>query len=208
MEKRIRGDILYAAGTHENLEDTMVKNVLVPVADGTEELEAVCIVDVLRRSGASVIMASVDKMEVVGSKGVRLVADQLLSACLGTTYDLIVLPGGMPGAERLRDARELIELVKEQARAGRYYGAICAAPAVALYPHGLLDGRKATCHPNFAHLAEGVDLVDAAVVIDRNCITSRGAGTAPEFALTLVELLHGKEKAREVAQGMVFTREW
>lgn len=186
----------------------MTKNVLVPVADGTEELEAVCIVDVLRRSGANVIMASVDKLEVVASKGVRLVADRLLNACLDTAYHLIVLPGGMPGSERLRDARELIELVKEQARANRLYGAICAAPAVALHPHGLLQGRKATCHPNFAHLAQGVDLVDAAVVVDGNCVTSRGAGTAPEFALTLVELLYGKEKAREVAQGMVYTRKW
>ena len=186
----------------------MAKNVLVPVADGTEELEAVCIVDVLRRSGTNVVMASVDKLEVVASKGVRLVADQLLSACLSTAYDLIVLPGGMPGSERLRDTHELIELVKEQARANRLYGAICAAPAVALYPHGLLQGRRATCHPNFAHLAQGVDLVDAAVVVDRNCVTSRGAGTAPEFALTLVELLHGKEKAHEVALGMVYTRNW
>lgn len=186
----------------------MAKKVLVPIADGTEELEAVCIVDVLRRSGANVILTAIDKLEVVASKGVRLVADQLLKACLDTEYDLIVLPGGMPGSERLRDAHELMELVKEQARAHRLYGAICAAPAVALYPHGLLEGRKATCHPNFAHLAEGVDLIDAAVVIDRNCITSRGAGTAPEFALTLVELLYGKEKAREVAQGMVYTRDW
>jgi protein deglycase len=186
----------------------MAKNALVPIADGTEELEAVCIVDVLRRSGAAVTMASVDKLEVVASKGVRLIADTLLNACLNTTYDLIVLPGGMPGSERLRDAHELIELVKEQARANRLYGAICAAPAVALYPHGLLQGRKATCHPNFAHLAQGVDLVDAAVVVDENCVTSRGAGTAPEFALTLVELLYGKEKAREVAQGMVFMRNW
>jgi protein deglycase len=186
----------------------MAKNVLVPIADGTEELEAVCIVDVLRRSGANVILASIDTLEVIASKGVRLIADQVLSACLNTAYDLIVLPGGMPGSERLRDAHELMELVKEQARANRLYGAICAAPAVALYPHGLLEGRKATCHPNFAHLAQGADLVDATVVVDRNCVTSRGAGTAPEFALTLVELLHGKEKAREVALGMVFTRDW
>ena len=186
----------------------MAKNVLMPIADGSEELEAVCIVDVLRRSGTNVIVASVDKLEVLASKGVRLVADQLLSTCLSTTYDLIVLPGGMPGSERLRDAHELMELVKQQARAHRLYGARCAAPAVALYPHGLLEGRKATCHPNFAHLAQGIDLVDAAVVVDRNCVTSRGAGTAPEFALTLVELLYGKEKAREVAQGMVYARDW
>lgn len=186
----------------------MAKSVLVPIADGSEEMEAVCVIDVLRRSGADVCMASVGGPEVVASKGVRLVADELVSACAGTTYDLIVLPGGMPGSEHLRDSHELIEMLKRQAGAGRLYAAICAAPAVALYPHGLLEGRKATCHPNFAHLMQGVELVDAAVVVDGNCVTSRGAGTAPEFALTLVQLLYGKEKAREVAQGMVFAREW
>ena len=186
----------------------MTRSVLVPVADGSEELEAVCVVDVLRRAGASVTLASVTGLEVVASKGVKLTADRLLKDCANETYDLIALPGGMPGSERLRDCPELIAALKQQRADGRLYAAICAAPAVALFPHGLLNGRRATCHPNFVQLTEGADMVDTAVVVDTNCITSRGAGTAVEFSLTLVELLLGKQKALEVARGMVFGRDW
>jgi 4-methyl-5(b-hydroxyethyl)-thiazole monophosphate biosynthesis len=186
----------------------MRKTVLVPVAVGSEELETICIVDVLRRAGATVTLASVGNREVIASKGIKLIADRLLSECIDDTYDLIALPGGMPGAEHLRDCKELVEALKRQNTEGRLYAAICAAPAVALYPHGLLQGRRATCHPNFAHLLLSVELLDAAVVIDGNCITSRGAGTAVEFSLMLVEQLQGKEKAQEVARGMALLREW
>jgi protein deglycase len=186
----------------------MEKTVLVPVADGSEELETICIVDVMRRAGAQVTLASTDKLQVIASKGVKLICDRLLNDCVNETFDLIALPGGMPGSEYLRDCAPLIEALKRQHAAGRLYAAICAAPAVALYPHGLLAGRRATCHPNFTHLAPGVDLSDAAVVVDGNCVTSRGAGTACEFSLTLVELLYGKAKAHEVADGMVFMRDW
>jgi protein deglycase len=188
--------------------DCMEGNVLVAMAEGSEELETICIVDVLRRAGANTILASVSNLAVNGSKGVKLTADRPLSACINETYDLIALPGGMPGSEYLRDCAELIEALKQQQAQGRLYAAICAAPAVALYPHGLLEGRRATCHPNFAHLLSSVEVLDAPVVVDGNCITSRGAGTALEFSLTLVEQLYGKEKAREVAKGMVFMRDW
>ena len=186
----------------------MEKNVLVPVADGSEELETICIVDVLRRAGANTTLASVGSLEVHGSRGAKLIADRLLADCVERTYDLMALPGGMPGSEHLRDCAELIQMLKRQRDEGRFYAAICAAPAVALYPHGLLQGRRATCHPNFAHLLSNVELLDAPVAVDGNCITSRGAGTAVEFSLTLVEQLYGREKAREVAKGMVFTRDW
>ncbi len=180
----------------------MEKRALVPIADGSEELEAVAIIDVLRRAGAVVTIASVDRLEVIASKGIRLIADRLLVECVRETFDLIVLPGGMPGAEHLRDSANLIDMLKQQAAAGRLYGAICAAPAVALYPHGLLAGHKATCHPNFVHLVQDVEMLPSPVVVDGNCVTSRGAGTAVEFALTLVEMLYGKEKVREVSRGM------
>jgi protein deglycase len=185
----------------------MERTVLVAAAEGSEELETVCIVDVLRRAGAKTILASVGNLAVNGSKGIKLTADRLLTACITETYDLIALPGGMPGSEHLRDCAELIQALKRQRAEGRLYAAICAAPAVALYPHGLLEGRRATCHPNFAHLLSNVELLDAPVVVDGNCVTSRGAGTAVEFSLTLVEQLYGKKKAREVARGMVFTRD-
>ena len=186
----------------------MGKTVLVPVADGSEELETICIVDVLRRAGANTILASVGKLEVNGSKGVKLFADRLFATCINETYDLIALPGGMPGSQHLSDCTGLIEALKRQRAEGRLYAAICAAPAVTLYPHGLLEGRRVTCHPNFAHLLSNAQLLDTAVVVDGNCITSRGAGTAVEFSLTLVEQLEGKEKAQEVARGMAFMREW
>ena len=186
----------------------MEKNVLVAVAEGSEELETVCIVDVLRRAGANTTLASVGKLEVNGSKGIKLIADRLLTACLKERYDRIALPGGMPGSEHLRDCAELIAALKRQCAEGRLYAAICAAPAVVFYPHGLLEGRRATCHPNFAHLLSNVKLLDAPVVVDGNCITSRGAGTAVEFSLTLVQQLYGKEKAQEVAKGMAFMRVW
>ena len=179
------------------------RNILVPVADGSEELEAVAIVDVLRRTGARVVFTSVDGLQVTASKGVKLVADCLLTECLDEIYDLIVLPGGMPGAEHLRDAKELTAMLQKQRKEGRLYAAICCAPAVVLYPHGLLEGHRFTCHPNFANLMKDAKPVDEMVVVDGNLVTSRGAGTAVEFALTLVELLYGRQKRNEIAQGMV-----
>jgi 4-methyl-5(b-hydroxyethyl)-thiazole monophosphate biosynthesis len=193
----------------------MSRKALVPIADGTEEIEAVCIIDVLRRAGISVTVASVDRLQITASRGVKLVADRLLGECVGETYDLIALPGGMPGAEHLRDSEELVEMLKRQRQEGRLYGAICASPVVVLKHHGLLvhhtrsddaipmAHRRATCHPDFAAQLEDPQAVDMRVVVDGTCITSRGPGTAVEFALKLVEVLYGEHKAREIAQRML-----
>jgi 4-methyl-5(b-hydroxyethyl)-thiazole monophosphate biosynthesis len=181
----------------------MSKKILVPIANGTEEIEAVCIIDVLRRADSSVTVASVDELQVTASRGVKLVADKLIGDCVDETYDLVVLPGGMPGAEHLRDSKDLQRILKRQKEEGKLYGAICAAPAVVLQHHGLLDQRKATCHPSFVSHLENADSVESRVVVDGTCVTSRGPGTALEFALKLVELLYGKEKAEEVAAPMV-----
>jgi 4-methyl-5(b-hydroxyethyl)-thiazole monophosphate biosynthesis len=181
----------------------MAVKVLVPLADGTEEIEAVCIVDVMRRAGASVTVASVDALQVTASRGVKLVADVLIDECADTRYDLIALPGGMPGAEHLRDSAALEGLLRRQREAGRFYGAICASPAVVLHHHGLLRGRRATCHPAFVDQLGNTEAVDSRVVVDGPCVTSRGPGTALEFALKLVEILFGEEKAREVAGPML-----
>ncbi len=186
----------------------MVKEIIVPIADGSEELEAISIVDVLRRTGVPVTIASVDGLLVTCSKGVKLTADCLVSECVDKSYDLIVLPGGMPGSLHLKDSESLAHMLKRQARDGRLYGAICAAPAVVLHHHGLVQGKRVTCHPDFSRLMENADVVNEAVVVDGNVITSRGAGTAVEFSLTLVELLFGRAKAEDVARGMVFGRGW
>jgi 4-methyl-5(b-hydroxyethyl)-thiazole monophosphate biosynthesis len=181
----------------------MPKKVLVPIADGSEEIEAVCIIDVLRRAGAEVTVASVDGREVTASRGVKIVADALMAECAGAAYDFIALPGGMPGAEHLRDSGELTELLKRQRDRGLPYGAICAAPFVVLQHHGLLGGRLATSHPGFYERLENRAGAESRVVVDGDVVTSRGPGTAIEFALKIVELLFGSEKAAEVGKPMV-----
>ena len=181
----------------------MSRKVLVPIANGTEEIEAVCIIDVLRRAGASVTVASVSELQITASRGVKLVADRLIGECVDSTYDLIALPGGMPGAEHLRDSTDLKEMLRRQEREGRLYAAICAAPVVVLQHHGHLAGHRATCHPDFADRLADTRAVDERVVVDGPCITSRGPGTAMEFALKLVELLYDEGKAREIARRML-----
>jgi 4-methyl-5(b-hydroxyethyl)-thiazole monophosphate biosynthesis len=181
----------------------MSKQVLVPIADGSEEIEAVCIIDVLRRAGAQVTVASVGELQVTASRGVKLVADARISDCTGREYDLIALPGGSQGAEHLRDSRELTDMLKEQQAENRLYGAICASPAIVLQHHGLLSGKRATSHPSVSGMLQNREEVESRVVVDGTCVTSRGPGTAIEFALKLVELLFGKEKAAEVAGPML-----
>jgi protein deglycase len=181
----------------------MIKHVLVPIADGTEEIEAVTIIDVLRRAGAEVTVASVDDLQVTASRGVRLVADCLISQCRDQTYDLVALPGGIPGADHLRDSRELKQILKRQSEAGRLVGAICAAPAVVLESHGLLENRKATCHPNHVKSLHDPTGAGERVLVDGNLATSQGPGTAMAFSLKLVELLFGREQMEAVAGPMV-----
>lgn len=181
----------------------MSKSVLVPIADGSEEIEAVTIIDVLRRSGAQVTVASVDGLQVTASRGVKLVADCMIDDCRKLTFDLVALPGGMPGAEHLRDSEPLKQLLIRQRDQGRYYAAICAAPAVVLEHHGLLQGIKATTHPSFVKKLTDASAALSPVVVDGNCITSMGPGTAIVFALELVNALYGIEKRDEVADPMV-----
>jgi len=181
----------------------MNKTVLVPMADGTEELEAVTIIDVLRRAGAQVTVASVALLQVTASRKVKLVADCLIDDCKDKLFDLIVLPGGLGGAEHLRDCVPLIDMLKSQKEAGRLYAAICAAPAVVLAPHGLLDGKKATCYPSCADGLPDRTSADRRVVVDGNCITSQGPGTALEFSIELARQLVDGTKARQVAEAML-----
>ncbi len=181
----------------------MTVNVLVPIADGTEEIEAVTIIDVLRRAEAQVTVASVGELQVTASRGVKIVADCLISDCMEDNFDLVVLPGGIPGAENLRDNAALKEILLRQSDAGKMYGAICAAPAVVLETHGLLADRQATAHPGFVNGLSDPSSAESRVVVDGNCVTSRGPGTAMEFSLKLVELLFGKERMEAVAAPMV-----
>ncbi len=179
---------------------------LVPIADGSEEIEAVCVIDTLRRAGMEVVVAAVgESLQVTASRGVRLVADCLMAA-VQPPFDAIILPGGMPGAEHLAASSRLREMLLAQERSGKLIGAICAAPAVVLLPLGLLEGRNATCHPAFFDRLDPARALAARVVHDQMVVTSRGPGTALEFALKIVELLCGSDKAREVSRPMLLDR--
>ena len=184
----------------------MAKRVLIPIADGSEDLEAVTLIDVLRRAGAELVVASVappQRTRITAARGTRIVADCHIAECIGQHWDLIAVPGGIPGAEHLRDSAELTGLLKQQAASGRFYAAICAAPAVILAHHGLLAGKRATGHPAFQQMEAGTVDSQSRVLVDGNCITSQGAGTALEFALVLVELLYDSRKRGEVGESMV-----
>ncbi len=178
--------------------------VLVPLAQGCEELEAVTITDLLTRGGIEVVTAGLDDHPVKASRGMTLVPDTTLDAVMEQEFDMMVLPGGLPGADHLNDDPRIHRLLKRLNSEGRYMAAICAAPKV-LATAGLLDGRKATSYPG---ALAGMDLPRVSlqldgVVRDDKVVTSRGPGTAMDFALELVELLAGKTKREEVEKGLV-----
>ncbi|OGS98253.1 MAG: 4-methyl-5(B-hydroxyethyl)-thiazole monophosphate biosynthesis protein [Gallionellales bacterium RIFCSPLOWO2_12_FULL_59_22] len=175
---------------------------LVMLAQGCEEIEAVTIIDILRRGGIEVTSAGLDDLPVLGSHSVMLLADTTLDLAQHQDFDMIVLPGGLPGTDNLRADKRLIALLQKMAQQGKHIAAICAAPSV-LAAAGLLDGRKATCYPTCLDDFPKVCLQTAAVVEDGNIVTSRGPGTAMDFALALVERLAGKAKQEEVEAALV-----
>ena len=177
---------------------------LVPIAQGCEELEAVTVIDLLRRAGIEVVTAGLVPGPVTASRGVVLVPDVTLDAVLDDVFDIIVLPGGGPGADRLDADTRIRGLLDRLTREGKYTAAICAAPKV-LANAGLLDGCRATSYPG---VLDGMNLprvdVDLKPVIrDGKVITSRGPGTAMDFALELIELLVDRAKRDEVEAGLV-----
>ncbi|KAK6132494.1 hypothetical protein DH2020_033794 [Rehmannia glutinosa] len=181
------------------------ENILVPIANGTEEMEAVIIIDVLRRAKAEVVVASVeDKLEILASRNVKLVADVLLDEVINRSYDLIVLPGGLGGAQAFANSEKLVNMLKKQRESNRFYGAICASPALVLEPHGLLKGKKATAFPAMCNKLSDQSEAESRVVVDGNLVTSRGPGTTMEFSLVIAEKFFGRQKALELAKTMLF----
>jgi 4-methyl-5(b-hydroxyethyl)-thiazole monophosphate biosynthesis len=178
--------------------------VLVPLAQGCEELEAITITDLLVRAGIQVTTAGLDDQPVTASRGTRILPDTSIDQVLDQDFDMIVLPGGLPGADHLRDDAQLQQLLKKHASSDRPVGAICAAPK-ALAAAGLLDGKTATAYPGTLEALHNTAINISArdVEIDGNVITSRGPGTAMDFALKLIEVLAGKAKRDEVNAQLV-----
>ncbi|WP_343464953.1 protein deglycase YajL [Pantoea sp.] len=183
-------------------------SVLVCLAHGSEEIEAVTTIDLLVRAGLHVTTASVESdgtREIVCSRGVRLLADAALVNVADNDFDAIVLPGGLKGAETFRDSTLLVETVRQFTLAGKIVAAICAAPGTVLVPHDLFPVGNMTGFPGLKETIPEAKWMERRVVWDPrvNLLTSQGPGTAIDFALKLIDLLVDKEKARDVASQLV-----
>jgi 4-methyl-5(b-hydroxyethyl)-thiazole monophosphate biosynthesis len=183
----------------------MQGSVLVPLLAGFEEIEAVVIIDVLRRAEVQVVVAGEQAGPVEGAHGISVRADVALADVDPGSLAMIALPGGMPGAAHLARHPVVQRLIRDLSDAGRYTAAICAAP-IALAAAGVHAGRRVTSYPGFATQLAGATYVDERVVVDGTLVTSRGPGTALEFALALVGLLKGPAAERHVAERMLVDR--
>ncbi len=181
-------------------------NILIPLAQGCEELEAVTLIDLLRRARFTVITAGLeDKLTTIkASRGTLLVPDTTLDEAMKMAFDMIVLPGGLPGADHLNNDPRIIQLIQRLAASGKYTCAICAAPR-ALARAGVLEGKRATSYPGTFDKMKilGMTYTGEAVTIDGTVVTSRGLGTAMAFALTLIELLGGKALRDQVEEPLL-----
>lgn len=178
--------------------------VLVPLAQGCEELEAVTVIDLLRRANITVVTAGLDDKPVKASRGVNLIPDTTLDEALKQSFDMLVLPGGLPGADHLNNDPRIHKLLKELQAKGKFTAAICAAPKV-LASAGILENKTATHYPGAVerdHFPK-TQFMDTPVVRDGTVITSRGPGTAMDFALELIEVLVGKETRTTVEAALV-----
>jgi len=183
-----------------------MKRVVVPLAHGFEEIETVTVVDILRRAGISVTIAGVEAGSppgaIEGRTGIRLVPDLSIARVKASDFDMIVLPGGLKGAQTLQKDTRVARLLRALQDNDRYIAAICAAPTV-LAAHGMIAGRKLTSHPSVREQLSGAIYDEGRVVIDGRLVTSRGPGTAMEFAMALVEILVGRQKVEEINQGVL-----
>lgn len=183
-----------------------MKKIAVHLAEGFEEIEAVSIIDVLRRAGLDVVTVSVTGRKMVsGSHRIRIEADQLFEEMDYGDTGMLILPGGMPGSKNLAAHEGLKKKILEFHRQSKPLAAICAAPLV-FGQLDILDGKKATCYPGFEPYLRGAEITGRAVETSQHIITGKGAGVAVQFALEIVENFLGKEKADDLAEKMVVRR--
>jgi 4-methyl-5(b-hydroxyethyl)-thiazole monophosphate biosynthesis len=184
-----------------------MKKVFVFLASGFEEIEAISIIDTLRRAKVETIVVTIPQEEdvfwVEGAHGISIAGDSLFDETDFSNGDMLILPGGMPGTNNLNAHEGLKELIEEYNNQNKYVAAICAAPLI-LGEMGLLKGKKAVCYPGYEDQLIGAEIVENEhVVVDGKIITSKGPGTAIEFALKLVEILVDKNTAEQLAVGMI-----
>ena len=178
--------------------------VLVPLAQGFEELEAITIIDLLRRADIEVITAGLQAGPVTAANGVVVLPDASLDEVVDLDFDMVVLPGGQPGSDHLNSDPRIITMLKKTAEAGNFTAAICAAPKV-LATAGLLENKEATCYPGSIDLVAipGIEYLNQPVVSSGKVVTSRGPGTAMDFGLTLIEKLLGAEARARVEEPLL-----
>lgn len=183
----------------------MTKTAIVLFAEGFEEIEATTVLDVLRRAEIDTFAVSISEKDVVtGARGISIVTNRCLKDISGSLFDLIVLPGGMPGADNLRQNERVEDLIHHHHINQKYIAAICAAPYV-LGELGILDGKKATSYPTFQNRLGKAEVLNESVVVDGNLITSQGVGTALEFSLKIVSTLKSSEAAKELGAAMIIS---
>ncbi len=186
--------------------EAMEKNIYLFLAKGFEEVEALAVVDILRRSKLGCIMVSImEEKEVEGSHGITVIADKLFDEVNFSQADMIILPGGMPGTTNLADYKPLVEQLKKFHKEGKMIGAICAAPGV-LGENDILQGLTAACHPGFEEKLKGANVVFDEVAVDKNVITSRGMGTAIPFGLAIVKHFLGEEVVEKLETALVYKK--
>jgi protein deglycase len=181
-----------------------MNKVCVFLADGFEEIEGLTVVDLLRRVELEIHMVSIMKSKkVTGSHNITVMCDKLFEEVDYEEYDMIVLPGGMPGALKLSEHEGVVSQIRQFHKEGKMIAAICAAPSI-LGDSGILKGRKAVCYPGFEGRLTGAIVTNEKVEVDENIITSRGMGTANDFGLAIIEKLINQEVALKIKNSICY----
>jgi 4-methyl-5(b-hydroxyethyl)-thiazole monophosphate biosynthesis len=180
--------------------------VVIILAEGFEELEATAVIDVLRRAGIDIVSAGLREGPVSSARNIKIIPDTVIDKIHSDDFDMLVLPGGLPGSDNLNADKRVGDLIRDFNNKGKVTGAICAAPYV-LANAGVLEGKHATSYPSFKDRLGNVEYEEKTVVIDGNVITSRGPGTAICFGLAIVEQFLGPDKAREVREAMLVNQD-